>query len=139
QHGDVADAGNEADAIASVPSNAIGFDRAAGGYINLHAVAAIAQKVHPGNIRADEVALDQIVMNGRGVGAYLDAKSAIGRDHIARGHIRSANDVEGAVNGHSVQSVPERLGARGVQANQVALNHTIVHAIGYEHAYAAAG
>ena len=77
-------------------------------------------------------------MNGRVVGAYLDAKLAIGRDHIARGHIRSADDVEGAVNRDSVQSVPERLGARGVQPNQVALNHTIVHAIGYEHANAAA-
>src|SRR5207248_7235896 len=102
QRGDVAvdaAAGNEAEAIASVPSNAIVFDRATAGYVDLHAVAAIAQKVRPGNIRADEVALDQIVMNGGGVGAYLDAKSAIGGDHIARGHIRSADDVEGAVNG----------------------------------------
>ncbi len=97
-------------------------------------VAGIAQEAGAGDIRADKIALDQIVVNGRVVGAHEDPMSPVTRNDVTGHHVCAADHVGRAEDLHAIQPVAEWLSAGGVSADEVALNHVVADAVAHNNA-----
>src|SRR5262249_32258260 len=114
-------------------------DRTAHGSVgrvhDTNATEAIAQFLHPGDIGADEVTLDDVIRLE--LAGYSDTVLSIGGNNITRrggsstdqviangGGIAKASDV------HSAITVAQRLGASHIHANEIALNNVAERAKG---------
>ena len=103
-----------------------------------HAISRVAEQLCAGDVCANEVSLDQVVLHGGIVRSQEDAMDAVRRNDVARHRIGAADSIGRAEDLNSIQPVAQRQGAGGICADEVALNDVIVDAIAYDNAVTAA-
>src|SRR5882762_3201014 len=104
-----------------IAGNNIRLERVAETKCCKYAIKPVAEQVCAGDIRANEIILNQIVVNLRVIRPYPNAPSSIGRDHIARARIRPPDHIERAEDRHAIRSVAEWVEATGIRTDHVSL------------------